>query len=384
MGDTKRHLHIGVNMLSLSPRGGGIWTYCAELLRELPRLDANVRYTLFTNATALAALDDETRAGFAAIHAIGDERGGRAQLRTYFAPVPWLTRADPPDVFFSPYVVFPFARQGKLVVTIHDIVHEDLPDEFPRYSRIVGAQLTRRAARAAAHILTVSGYSQERIAAVYGVPRERITAIAHGAPPRFFDSPTAADLARVWARYGVRDPYILAHVTTQPYKNAPMLLEAFAALRRNLPYDVQLVSYGGMHDGGDALRARIHALGIADAVVFAGRVEDADLPALYHAAAVFAYPSRYEGFGLPVLEAMASGVPVVTSTAASLPEVAGDAALLVNPHDRDALTVALRHALTDDALRAALIARGLARARTFTWRTTAERTLATLRRVAEV
>jgi glycosyltransferase involved in cell wall biosynthesis len=187
-----------------------------------------------------------------------------------------------------------------------------------------------------------------------------------------------ATLAAVRARYGLGDaPFVLAVGTLQPRKNYVRLIQAFAAISNLQPLtsNLHLVIAGGKGWRYDAIFAEVEKLGLRDRVLFPGFVADADLPALYSAARVLAYPSIYEGFGLPMLEAMACGTPVVTSTASCMPEVAGDAALLVPPTDVDALAAALDRALTDEALRADLIAKGRARARQFSWAKSARQLL---------
>ncbi|HLY27042.1 MAG TPA: glycosyltransferase family 1 protein, partial [Aggregatilineales bacterium] len=187
----------------------------------------------------------------------------------------------------------------------------------------------------------------------------------------------AAPLQAVRARYGLgQRPFILAVGTLQPRKNYARLIRAFAQIGEA---DLALVIAGGRGWLYDEIFAEVQRLGLGPRVIFPGFVADQDLPALYSAAAVLAYPSIYEGFGLPILEAFACGTPVVSSNASCLPEVAGDAALLIDPTDVAALAEALTRALTDTALRAQLTAAGLARAQQFTWQAAAQQLLAEYR-----
>jgi glycosyltransferase involved in cell wall biosynthesis len=188
-----------------------------------------------------------------------------------------------------------------------------------------------------------------------------------GVHKRFQPVRQAADLSAVRARYGLGEqPFVLAVGTLQPRKNYVRLIQAFAQLPPALR-EVRLVLAGGRGWLFDAIFTEVDRLGLRERVLFPGFTDDADLPALYSAARVLAYPSLYEGFGLPILEAFACGTPVVTSTASSLPEVAGDAALLVDPTDVEALTGALNTALADEAVRAELVQRGRERVRLFGW-----------------
>jgi len=182
--------------------------------------------------------------------------------------------------------------------------------------------------------------------------------------------------------YGLRAPYLLSVATLHPHKNLQMLLEAYAMLKQTDPESPSLVLTGLRGMAAEAIERSIAAMGLTNDVRITGWVGDADMPALFQGASVFVLPSRYEGFGLPVLEAMASGVPVVTTTATSLPEVAGDAALLVDPDDREGFVSALSRILTDVDLRHSLVDKGCMRARQFTWSKTAGTILDVLQRAS--
>jgi len=192
-----------------------------------------------------------------------------------------------------------------------------------------------------------------------------------------------AELARVRARYGIGERYLLYVGTLQPRKNLARLVDAFTRLAGDPALTgVQLVLAGKPGWLADDLAPRVARLGLAGRVLFPGYIADADLPALLSGALAFAFPSLYEGFGIPVLEAQSCGVPVMTSNNSSLPEVAGDAALLVDPHDVDAIAEAMRRLVTDDALRAELVRRGFENVKRFSWEKCARETLAVLEGVS--
>ncbi len=368
---------VGINSLFLIPEGvGGTETYLRNLIRELPALDPDIAYTLFTNRENAGTFAVPPGANLRELPCPVRAVRRPERLAYEYGVLPLRARRQQVDVLFSPGFTAPARRGYASVVTIHDMQPEDMPDNFTPLYHFGYTRLMRRAARQAAHILTVSEHAKGRIVALYGIPPERITVSHHAAGPIYFTSVSPDEIARVRQTYGIHFPYLLSVATLHPHKNLDALIDAFVALRQTGDTAIQLVLVGLRGTAAATLQTKVETAGIADAVVMTGWVPDADLPALYQGATVYVLPSRYEGFGIPILEAMASGTPVITTTAASLPEVAGDAALLVDPDDRAALAHALRRVVNDPALRADLIGRGRARAPLFTWRKTAEATLA--------
>jgi glycosyltransferase involved in cell wall biosynthesis len=317
----------------------------------------------------------------------------------------------PPDVLFVPAHVLPLGaplRRGmRTVVTIHDMGYLHFPDAHTPAHRLYLRLSTRWSARAATRLIAISAVTRDDLVRFAGARPDKIAVIHHGVSPRFRPVEDHAALAAAQAKYGIRPPYILYVGTIQPRKNLARLLEAFAQLdqRRktkdersrsavhidepssfvlrpsSAPESIQLViagKRGWLSDEIQRQAARLFGAS-SQAVRFTGYVADDDLPALLSGALAFAYPSLYEGFGMPVLEAMACGAPVLTAATSSLPEVAGDAALLVDPEDTAAIAAGLARLASDAALRADLRARGLARAAMFTWDRCAGETLRVLR-----
>jgi alpha-1,3-rhamnosyl/mannosyltransferase len=269
---------------------------------------------------------------------------------------------------------WPRARGIPLVLTLHDALPWRFPELFTRLNVLQQRTVVAAAARRAARVLVGSEHTARELTELVGVAPQRIVVTPYGVDPRF--RPTARDPAWLERRFGIRGPYVLAVGTLEPRKNLGTLLRAFARVRGQ---DAQhaLVLVGG-RGWRDAPLERALA-GAGAGVVRAGRVSDDELVRLYGSAACFAFPSRYEGFGLPVLEAMACGAPVVAGDRTSLPEVVGDAGLLVDPDDEEALASALRRVLTDPELAADLRQRGLARSAAFSWDRCAELTVAVYR-----
>jgi len=380
-------VRIGVNGLFLAlGKMAGMETYLRAMIQELPALNPDIAYSLFTernNAGSFRVGEyANVREVVCRIPSVANRRVMWATRLAYeYARLPTQARRQGVDLLFSPGFIGPAHPRYASVITIHDTQHEDLPENFGALDRALFTRLLRQSVRSAAHILTVSEYAKRRIEAVYQVPPERITVTYNAPDPRYFPRLPHAEIVRVHTTYGLHTPYILSVATLLPHKNLDTLIEAYAALRQQGETDAHLVLVGLHSVAAAPLEARIRAMGLTGQVILTGWVPDTDLPALYQGAAAFVLPSRYEGFGLPIVEAMASSVPVVTTTATALPEVAGEAALLVEPDDGAGMAAALGRVLNDDALRAELIGRGIERARQFTWRATAERTLATLLRV---
>jgi glycosyltransferase involved in cell wall biosynthesis len=237
-----------------------------------------------------------------------------------------------------------------------------------------------RAVHRADWILADSESTRQDLIELIGAPEDRTTVIYPGVEPRFGRVADRETLARAREKYGLPGRFILSLGTVQPRKNYVGLIRAFAHLA---PKDTKLVIVGGKGWLYQEIYACVEDLNLQDRVLFAGFVDDVDLPAVYNLAEVFCLPSLYEGFGIPPLEAMACGVPVITADNSSLPEVVGDAGILVDAYDQDALVDALDQLLTDPATRAELTSRGLSRAAQFTWAKAAQQLLATYNHLCE-
>ncbi len=295
-------------------------------------------------------------------------------------PVPIELFTGRSDLYHATDFVLPPVLPGtRTVLTVHDLTFmRDASSAQPQLLRFL-TRVVHQSTLRATHIVADSHATARDLVDLYGLPAERITTIHSGVDERFNPQPRQSDeQARIRSKYGLGDaPFILTVGTLQRRKNHLTLVRAFAELLRgsNIPPDLQLVIAGGKGWLYDDVVAEVSALGLQERVCFMGFVDDADLPALYRTAAVFAFPSLYEGFGIPPLEALASGVPVVTSNASSLPEVVGDAGLMVDPLDVQGLASALGRALTDPNWRAEAITRGTQRAAQFTWPRAAQQLL---------
>jgi glycosyltransferase involved in cell wall biosynthesis len=314
-----------------------------------------------------------------ALHAFVRDEGARARVEafphSFYAPAAqaaWAAlRARGrllADVTFFPHYDVPLMDGSRrLVVTVHDLAHFRLPEQFPAWRRAAAGLVLRRALRRAHRILTGSRTSAKDLAAWHPGVADRLEVVPYGV-----STPSAPEAEAVrWA--GAYRPFLLCVGNRKPHKNLTAAVEVLARLRSDFPA-LRLVIAGrgfGTDDGVTALAA---ALGVGDAVVELGEVEDARLNALYGAAECLLFPSIFEGFGLPVLEAMAAGLPVVASDFAAVAEAAGGAAALVPPYAHDRMADAVRHILTDDTLRAERVRQGRARAAQFSWAGAGRRT----------
>jgi glycosyltransferase involved in cell wall biosynthesis len=295
--------------------------------------------------------------------------------------VPRLLGRVGADLYHVPYYVRPYAGLScPSVVTLYDVIPRRFPGEVSRRARILFDLLTRLSIRASERVIAISASARADLVAAYGIPADRIAVTPLAADPRFRPlPPTAITALRV--KYGLSEQYVLSLASNKPHKNLPRLIAAWAEIAASRTSTVgavacPLVVAGHWDPRYQQARRIVAERRLEAAVRFLPDVAEADLPALYGGALLFVFPSLYEGFGLPPLEAMACGTPVICSNTSSMPEVVGDSALLVDPTDVDGIAAGLARLIDDAALRAKLRAAGLQRAAGFSWARTATTTLA--------
>ena len=372
-------MRIAIDAHAVGTGLGGNESYATNLIEALAAIDSVNEYTLFVTRQEAVNKFSHRWPNFI----VRQTRPHTPLIRIPLTLSAEL-RKNPVDVLHVQFTAPPFAP-CPVVVSIHDLSFEHLPETFNRRSRAQLRLTVRRSARKATHILALSEHAKADIVATYGISPEKVTAIPLAAADCFTPVTDERELQRVRHTYGIAGDYILTVGSIQPRKNLSRLISAYANLRRKDPQGThpRLVIVGRQAWlFGETLRA-IRDSGFSDSIILTGYVPDADLPALYSGARCFVYPSFFEGFGLPPLEAMKCGVPVITGNRTSLVEVVGDAGILVDPLDPDAISSALSRVLNNEDLREELSVKGLNRSRLFRWHETAKRTLEVYQRAAD-
>jgi glycosyltransferase involved in cell wall biosynthesis len=361
---------VGIDAHHVNGKPQGSRTYLIQLIRALVEVGDD-------DFLVYSFRPEETRGLFPSAR-LGHRRvfPESARLRLPFV-VPALAIRDRLDVLHSQYLAPPLSIVPD-VVTIHDVLFETHPELFADAFSKRSVELIRRSARRARVVLTVSEFSRQAILEHYRISEDKVVVTPNAVDTRAF-RPNGGPPSGVRDRYGLRHPFILSVGRIEPRKNLTRLFRSFARVRKRLGSDLLLVVVGA----ADFHAREIVAEARDESTLFLGPVSDEDLPSLYREAEALAYPSLVEGFGMPILEAMACGTPVLTSRRGALPEVGGEAVLFVEPEDEASIDAGLERILTDSALRETLRRAGPERAGTFSWQETARLTLSAYRRAAE-
>lgn len=363
-------MRIGVSVIMAGRSAGGPETYEVQLLRALARIDRENEYIVYVT-------------GSYAISAIGvqQENFRYRILQPSFRPLSqmatlplWMAR-DRLDFYHATFTPPPFSATP-LVFTVHCLSSIAHPEYYKRFTAMRLNFLLKRGIRAARRILCVSETTRNHVQEVFGIPQEEMRVTYNGVSDRFSVSPDPQATSQKLKAAGIDEPYILYLGKIQKHKNVGRLLEAYRAYRAESKAPLKLVVAGREQGAGEPVDLAISRLGLDAHVHRLGYVPDDLVPELYRGASAFVFPSLWEGFGIPLLEAMASGTPVITSSVTSLPEIAGDAALVIDPHSPAEIASALILLEKDAALRSRLIENGLKRVQRFSWDNCAAATLA--------
>jgi len=361
-------LRIGIDMRML--RWPGIGRYTRSLVDELMRIDEDNEYILFLN-------EDDFDS-----YTITNENFTKKSLRAKVFSIEeqyqlvfsaWRERLD---LFHSPHFAVPLLWRRNLVTTIHDLIPLIYPEDLPsRMSRIYCYIMMKAAARKSRRVIANSYYTRRDIVRYLKIPEAKVKVIYEGVNENYHPVENERRLRKVKERYKTSEKFIFYIGQWKPHKNVLGLMKAFHKLKIKTGIPHKLVIGGRKDPRYPEIPALARDLELEEDIIFPGYIPEEDLPALYSAAELFVFPSLYEGFGLPVLEAMACGSPVVSSNTSSLPEIAGDAAIFVNPCSVEEIAQAMQEVLKNGRLREKLVQKGLERARLFTWEKTGRETL---------
>lgn len=360
---------IGIDAHSLVELRTGVATYVANLVRGLGIVAQDESIGLYLHTMPGEPLP------------FREVRVSPGRLWTTLRLSAHFLRSQAPEVMLYPAHTIPLHSPARNVVTIHDLAWELFPDHFRLKDRIRLSRTTRSAVRRADHIIAVSAATRADLVSLLDVPEDRISVVHHGYDASHFRPQDPARVHEIRARYDLQRPYIIAVGTLQSRKNHVTLIGALKLLiERGL--DIDLVISGAKGWLYDEIFATVERFGLEDRVRFLGYVPYDHLPALYAGARAGALVSLYEGFGLPILEALACGTPMLISNVSSLPEVGGDAVLTCVPHDVDEVAGSLERLVLEDSLREQLLARAPSHLSRFSWVRTAEETLGILNGLA--
>jgi glycosyltransferase involved in cell wall biosynthesis len=368
-------MRIAINTLAMRRELYGVGNYVKNLIASLSRLDQKNEYLLFAsqeNVCHLTDLGSNFRLEYAP--------GSRAlRLPWEQAVLPLRLKRERIDAYHGPTFVAPLIKTCMQVVSILDMTFHRTPERHSFHKRIYFRTMIPRMVQRSDAVIAISESTKRDLVNLLAAKEEKIFVTPLGVDRRFQPITDEEEIGKVRQKYNLPSKFILFVGLMEPRKNLEVLVDAYHM--DSLPREFHLVLAGNIGWGCSLLLKKIANSFVRNRIQMPGYIADADLPALYSMAAAFVYPSLYEGFGLPVLEAMACGTPVITSNISSLPEVAGDAAVLVDPSSPEALASALRNVLGDSQLRESLSQRGRQRAQLFTWERTAQKTLEVYRRV---
>lgn len=375
-------MRIGIDASSLLKEWSGVGTYSYNLLKNLFKIDGENEYRLFFYSLkgSLKRCPSFDNSNVKAYHY---RIPGKLLLKAWqwFNSPPVETFLGKIDIFHSINFHIMPQHKGKKIVTFHDLYFFIEPQNTERFGgRYFLITLPKRI-KEVDMVIAVSQSTKQDIMKFLGIPEERIRVIYEAVDESFREIKDRDAIEKIKTKYKIEGDYLFFVGTLEPRKNLIRLVEAFAMLKRGGHFPFKLVLAGKTGWAIDGLFRKIEDLGIKGEIIFSGYVVPEDLPYLYNGAEIFVFPSLYEGFGLPVLEAMGCGIPVLTSKKSSLPEITRGAAILIDPMNVEEIAKGMRMLIENESLRNEMVVRGLQRVKDFSWRRTAEETLRLYREV---
>ncbi len=364
-------MRVGINALYLLPgRVGGSEVYLRNLIKWLPRVAPGHEFLLYINRESEGLLGED---GVQVV--VCKIRASNRPLRIAYeqAVLPLRARKDRLDALFSAGMTAPFLSPVPSLLMLYDLQHVNQPGNFNRWYLLFLKSIIYMSAKSAHAVLTLSEKSKRDIVKFYSIAPDRVTVTHLASEKSVFRARPPEESTAIRRKYGLPPGFVLYLASSLPHKNYERLLKAFKLVKISRP-ELKLALAGARDYGQEAIRRKIGELGLDEDVIFLGWLPYEDIPAVYSAAGLFVFPSLHEGFGIPVIEAMASGVPVVCSNIEPLDEVAGEAALFVDPLSVESIAHGMLRVLEDPALRKRLVTEGLKRSAGFSWERTAEQT----------
>jgi glycosyltransferase involved in cell wall biosynthesis len=364
-------MRIGIDATALPPQPVGAGNYIIQLIRALASLNVNDEFVIFAHQKGHALINLPEKDSFEWI--ILEDRNPGSRLIWEQTLFPQLVKKSGVNLLHSLHYTRPMKLPCASVVTFHDMTFFLYPELHTRAKRLFFPLAIRASARRADALIAVSESTRQDVIRVLGISPEKIITIQSGVDPAFRPINDTVAKGKIAEKYDLPERFILYVGLIEPRKNLPMLISAFKRfIDSGKDYKLVLVgSYGWMYE---KLLKQINNLDLEGMIYFTGYVSQEDLPLVYNLSSLFVYPTIYEGFGLPVLEAMACGVPVITTDVSSLPEIVGEAGMLVPVNDVEALYGAMIAVLGDEDVRRKMINKGMQRAAKFTWEQTAKLT----------
>jgi len=352
---------IVVDAQSILEQQAGVGKFTTNLMRALIEVDKKNRYVLCAFGDPLRMKSDEFKIKFTWI----PRKVYMGLWKVLGIEIPYNWLSGKADVYFFPNFIKLPTSIGKSIIAIHDLAFIKFPETTEPKNLIFLRKYLKSSVESSDHIVVISESTKKDVIEELGVRNEKITVVPLALPEEIRKNPSTYEISAIKDKFGL-DKYILFVGTLEPRKNLPRLIQAFEGLSSKYP-ELKLVLVGKRAWGVEQLDNAVANSPVKQKIIFPGYLKDTELSAIYSAASVFAFPSLYEGFGMPILEAFSYGVPIVTSNVSSMPEVAGDAALLINPLDVRELIGAIDKLLSDHGFKENLIKKGKLQLRNFSW-----------------
>ncbi len=364
-------MRVGIDISFIIKDRVGVDQYIYNLLRGLANVDSDNLYYLYSNR----AVPEEFFCIGGNFKVVIHKSKILPRIMWVQFVLPGLLKRDGIELLHAPCYMAPSRARCPKVITFHDMASWLFPEKFRLIHRIVYSWFVPSFAKNADRIIAVSESTKKDLVRLFGMPEDKITVVYEGTNELFKPAKDAGLLERIREKYGLPEKYILYVGILEPRKNISALIRAYGLMKDSREVEHKLVIVGNKGWMCDEIFKTVQSLRLEDEVIFTGYIADKELPLVYNSAELFVYPSTYEGFGLPPLEAMACGVPVITSNISSLPEVTGDAAILINPDNADELSAAMAKVISSSSLRESMINKGFERVKMFSWKKAAEETL---------